>query len=299
MLSFTTRRDLYGNLTNDTGSDNLSLGDTLMNESEKRVINKRAWDFTQRLFLDVTVANQQFYNLPVNYRRLIGQPTITVGSIKYTPREAPDRATWDNITSVSNTSDIPQIFFIFNNQIGFYPTPSSSANVIELPYEKQSRDLSVADFTTGTVLSITNGATTVEGTGSPTWTSGMAGRFIQISEDNSATSGDNQWYEIASVTDSDTLELVIPYEGTTIASATQGYIIAQMSILPNGYDMIPIYEAAQQYFIKTLEAGKADRYGNLHAALQKDLDRDHGQKTSSVVVEEIDRLKNPNLFVRQ
>ena len=94
------------------------------------------------------------------------------------------------------------------------------------------------------------------------------------------------------------LELKIPYEGTTISGATQSYTIAQMSILPDGYDMLPIYEASQQYFIKSLEAGKADRYKILYDDLMKDLIRDHGQKTSSVVVEEVGMVKNPNLFVK-
>jgi len=156
MLSFTQRRDLYGKLTRDNSSDNLTLGDTLMNEEEKRVINSRGWDFTQRVFTDTTVANQQFYNLPVNYRRLIGKPTITVGSTTYTPREAPDRETWDILNSTTDKSDIPQFFFIFNRQIGFYPTPSTTSNTITLPVEIQAIDLSIADFTTGTITNLHN-----------------------------------------------------------------------------------------------------------------------------------------------
>ena len=296
MLSYTQRRNLYGDYTSDSSTENLSFGDTVMNESEKRVINKRAWDFTQRTFADTTVASQQFYNLPVNYRRLIGNPTVTVGGTTYTPTEVPDRTSWDRLNSTSSTSDIPQYFFIFNKQIGFYPKPTSSGNTISIPYELQSRKLSVADFTTGTIVSIANGATTVTGTGT-SWTDGMAGRYIQITEDNTADSGDNQWYEVASITGGTILELSIPYEGTTIAAATQGYTLAQMSVLPDGYDMLPVYEASQQYFIKTLEAGKADRYGELYDDLMLDLTKDHGQKSSSVVVEQVGMIKNPNLYL--
>lgn len=299
MLSFTTRRDLYGKLTRDASSDNLSLGDTLMNEEEKKIINSRAWDFIQRVFTDTTVASQQFYNLPVNYKKLIGQPTITVGSVTYSPQEAPDRATWDWINSVSFTSDVPQFFYIFNKQIGFFPTPSSSSNTITLPIEIQARDLSIADYTTGTILSVANGATTVEGTGSPAWTSGMAGRFIQISEDNSATSGDNQWYEIASVTDVDTLELVLPYQGTSIAAATQAYKLAQISILPDGYHNLPVYKAAQEYYIQNIEAAKADRFKTLYDDLFRTLISDRGSKTSDVSINDGRNIgiKNPNLYL--
>ena len=297
-LTYTERRNLYGQLTNDSDATNLSFGDTLMNEEEKRVVNKRAWDFTQRLRTSTTVAAQQFYNFPVNYRRLIGNPTINVGSILYTPLEAPDREFWDRVTSVDQQSDIPQWFFIFNRQIGFYPTPSTAGNTINLPIEIQARDLSVADYSTGTIAAATNGDATITGTGT-NWTAGMAGRYIQIAEDNTATSGDNQWYEIASITSGTALELTIPYEGTTFSGATQSYTLAQRTILPNGYDLIPVYAASEQYFIKTLEAGKADRYRLLREDLQRDLDRDHGQKSSSVVIEEKGPIRNPNLYVRQ
>lgn len=299
MLSFTERRDLYGQLTRDTSTDNLSFGDTLMNEEEKRIINSRGWDFSQRVTTSTTVASQQFYNLPVNYRRLIGKPTITVGSTTYTPREAPDRETWDILNSTTNTSDIPQFFFIFNKQIGFYPTPSSSGNTITLPIEIQAIDLSIADFSTSTITSIANGATTVTGSGT-SWTDGMAGKFIRIDDDNSSTSGDNEWYEISSVTSSTVIELVLSYAGTTIATATQTYTLAQMSIMPDGYDNLPVYKASQQYFIQNESSNKAAGFKQLYDELFLTLISDHGLKTSDVAIDdEIGFIKNPNLFVRQ
>ena len=298
-ITYTERRTVYGQLTNDSSTANLDFGDRLMNEEEKRVINSRAWDFTQRLHTTLTVANQQFYNLPVNYRKMIGQATITVGSIVYTVPMAPDRQAWDRLNSVSTTSDIPQWAYLFNNQIGFYPKPSTAGNTISLPYELQAIDMSVADFTTGTILSVAAAATTVEGTGSPTWTAGMAGKYLRINDDNSATSGDNQWYEIASVTDTDTLVLSIPYEGTAIASATQSYTIAQLSILPNGYDMLPVYKAAEQFYIKEIDAAKTDRFSKLHKELFTTLTRDRGSKTSDLVIGENVSVKNPNIYLRQ
>lgn len=297
MLSYTTRRNLYGNLTKDKSSSNLDFGDTVMNESEKRTCNKRAWDFTQRLHTDVTVAGQADYNLPVNYRRLIGNPTVTIGGIVYTPAEAPSRLEWDRITSVDNTSDIPQYFYIFNNKIEFYPKPSSSSNTITLPYELQAKALTNADYTNGSIVSITNGATTVTATGT-TFTAPMAGRYIRITADDATTSGDGEWYRIASVTSGTVLELAIPYEGTTIAAATQPYTIGQMSVLPDGYDMIPVLDAATKYFIANPEGGKAANYKSEYDDLMKELIQDHGQKTSSVVIEQGGGIKNPNLYIR-
>lgn len=300
MLSYTGRRNLFGKLTNDSSSENLSYGDTLMNEDEKRIMNKGAWPFLQRTTTVDTVASQQFYNLPFNYRKLIGNPTITVGSITYTPIEIPDRATWDRLNSTVDTSDIPQSFFIFNNQIGFYPIPSSSGSTITLPYEIQQKDLNVADYVTGSIVSIANGATTVTGT-STVWTDAFVGRFIKITGDDSTTTGDNEWYEIASVTSNTILELTKAYDGDSIATATQGYTVGQFSVLPDGYDRLPVYKATEIYYIENGDQSKADRFGRLYEGLFVDLTADRGSKTSNLVINDVDDdiIKNPNLFVNQ
>jgi len=69
------------------------------------------------------------------------------------------------------------------------------------------------NYSTGTVT-IANGATTVEGAG-VTWTGAMAGRDILLS---------GIWYLIASVTDSDTLEIALPFAGEALSGSA--YIIA-------------------------------------------------------------------------
>lgn len=300
MLGYQQRRNLYGTFTVDTSSDNLTLGDTLINEAEKRIINSHAWAFLQRDFTDTTVALQQFYKLPFNYRKLIGKPTITIGSTTYTPEEAPNTEFWNRLNATSgDNSDIPQYFFLFDNEIGFYPTPSTTGNTITLPYEIMQKDLSRADFTTGTITTATNGSTAIVGTGT-SWTTALAGRFIKIEADDTADSGDNEWYEITTVTDATNIVLDRTYGGTTIGSATQSYIIAEDSILPDGYDMLPIYKAVENYYVTNGNFGNADRFKIQYDELLAQLIKDRGTKSSNLVVDGPDRdIKNPNLFIRQ
>ena len=297
-MSYTSRRNLYGKFTQNTSTENLEYGDTLMNEIEKRILNSRAWDFLERVHTDVTVASQQFYDLPVRYKKLIGRPTITVGSQTYQPLEAPNRSAWDRINSTESESDTPQYFFIFNGKIGFYPTPATADNTITLPYEIQAIDLSIADYDTGTITSIANGGTTVEGSGT-SWTASMVGRYIRIDDDNTTTSGDNAWYKIASVTDSDTLELDVPYEGASITGATQSYTIAQVSLIPNGYDNLPVYKAAEQYWIDNEDFSKADRFARLYNEGIEIMENERLSKTTSFVVEEDVPILNPNLYIHK
>lgn len=297
MLSYTQRRNLYGKFTKNTTTTNLTDGDLLMNEHEKKIVNTRAWDFTQRALTRTTIASQQFYNLHVNYRRIIGAPYVTVGTNRYTTQEVPTREEWDKLNSSSDTSDIPEYHFIFNKQIGFYPTPSSNGNTITIPIEIQAKDLSVADFTTGSIVTATNADETIVGTGT-SWTAGMAGRYLKISEDNTADSGDNQWYEISSITDGTNLELVLPYQGTSISSATQGYTMGQLSILPDGYDLLPVYHAAVTYWTENPDPERrAQKYKESYNELLETLINDHTRKSSDPSFGNVDTSKNPNLYL--
>lgn len=84
----------------------------------------------------------------------------------------------------------------------------------------------MAQYKTGTV-SVTNGSPTVEGSGT-TFTGGnvTAGDIFTVL-------GDNTWYEVASVTDADTLVLAANYAGTTASGAA--YTITRDFTTNNGY----------------------------------------------------------------
>jgi hypothetical protein len=57
MLTYTSRRSLYGSLTNNTSTANLSLGDTLMNSEDRRLLGKRPWQFNQKTATASTTAS--------------------------------------------------------------------------------------------------------------------------------------------------------------------------------------------------------------------------------------------------
>src|SRR3990167_9165645 len=57
MLTYTSRRNLFGNLVNNSASATLTLADTLLNISDKRIIAARDWDFLDRQYTLTTVAD--------------------------------------------------------------------------------------------------------------------------------------------------------------------------------------------------------------------------------------------------
>ncbi len=295
MLSYTNLRTQYGLLTNDTSSENLSLGTTLMNENIRQVCAEKPWPFLEKLKNISTVASQQFYDLPADYLKTTSV-TVTISSIKYHPREVSSRKQWDYITSSTYAGDIPQFFFIFNGQIGFYPTPATSvSNAIGFVYRRNVPDLNLADYTTGTVTAV-NGDETITGAGT-TFTSPMIGRYLRITgTDTAASSGDHFWYEIDSVTSATALELVKPYAGLGTVGAA--YTIGQMPVLPEAFHMLPVLSACQIYFsTKNVDNGRAKQFQDKYDAMFEKLCDSYGSKTDSVVVLDDDiSVENPNLY---
>src|SRR5690242_7537387 len=98
MLSYTALRNLYGSMTNDSSSANLTLGDSFINQAYRLLTSSRDWDWLQKTSTDSEVASQQFYTLPDDYDSLVNV-TVLQGTYLYTPRECPTRVMWDQINT--------------------------------------------------------------------------------------------------------------------------------------------------------------------------------------------------------
>jgi len=297
MLTYTGSIDLYKRLSNNGETANSTLGAILINEGVRMMMGATAWPFLEKTFTTATVDGTQFYEIPAVAQKVLNV-TMTVGTYRYTPRQVFSRADWDRLNSPQNVkNNNPSYFFVFDNQVGFWPTPSTTGNPININYQRQVRDLSVADYTTGTITSIANGGTTVVGSGT-SWTANMAGKSIRFTHTNAANSGDGIWYEIASVTNATTLELVSPYQGTSIAVATALYTVADIPVIPENYQMGPVYWAVSEYWRMQGDAGRADRFENKYEKLVQQMFEDEGKKTTNPSIDEgfyNPQIINPNL----
>ena len=303
--SYTGGRNLYGQLTNDTSSGNLSNGDTYVDASVSDLIGKRAWPFLFRESTTTTVGSQQYVIIPRNYTKLTSVK-VTQGTTVWTPNEVPNRRFWDQLnaqTASSYTSDIPEWFYPFNGRCYFWPTPATSGNTVTFFGKIGFRGLSIADYTTGTITTATSGSTNMVGSSS-LWNDSMAGRYIRITEANGANKGDGEWYEISSVTSGTELVLSKPYLGTTIAAGTAAYTIGQMPPLPEEYGDAPIFRAVSIYYSSKTTTGasaKAKEFGAMYDTMAKQLESDYGSGTDNVILEGLDAADdtiNPNLVVR-
>ena len=306
MLTYTGSRNLFGVLTNNSSSDNLALGDILINNADADIINKKHWDFLETSRYAYTVANQQSYTFP-NYMDdgHIKSIYVTIGTTTYVLKESPSRDHWNYLNESLVYSDIPEWYFSGDDKVSFYPIPSTgdgtqpNSNKITMEFELKRKDLSVADYTTGTINSITQNSRTVTGNAT-VWTSKMNGKWIMIDDSDSVNTGDGVWYQIDSVTNNTTLVLKRPYNGDNISSGTATYTIGQCSLLPEDFQILPVWMATQVYYTSIQsDPTQAKLYETLYLNGIKRLEESFSDRGTSPVIGSGDgEMINPNLTIQ-
>lgn len=268
MKTFTTLRNTTAKFCNVNVSDTtkMSLIDANVNDSIRTMCNLHGGKlrFLETTKDMATVASQEAYQIPNSFRKLIdmyiysgtGASTDTI----YTPEMVFDPTKWKRIKQARyGSQDVPYFTYVEGRKFFLQPIPQTSGNLITLRGRLNTRDLTIEDYTTGTIVSVANGGTAVVGSGT-TWTTDMAGRYIQITETTAAKGGDGFWYEIASVTNNTELVLTKPYEGVLIAAGVAAYTIGQVSAIPEAYDIGICYRSAALYWDNQNDLQRAKSY---------------------------------------
>jgi hypothetical protein len=284
---------------NNSDTDSVAWGLEQVNDSLRYLTGK--FYFNEATYTTDTVALQQFYSLPPHAKKLINV-TVEIGGFLWVPNYCPNRRLWDQLnTQTALYQDYPEFFFPYYNEVGLFPTPASSGNTITMNYETRIVDLTMDDVTQATgpsTMSATNGDATLTAS-SATFLNWMVGQWVRIPFSTSnSTSGDNQWYQIDSVTDSTHCELVAPYSGNTITGAS--FTIGQVPLLTEDYQDLPLYRMGWIYYTTRLkDATRAAEYKKLYDTGFEMLNNEYGQKiTSPVLIDDDTPLYNPNLFAR-
>lgn len=290
---------MFGNLCNNSSAATLAVAQTLMNDSEKRIIAAKDWPFLWRQYTVNTAASTSTYKLP-SYTQKPQGLYITVGAYRYVPDEVTNSSQWDDIAQVVRTSDIPEHYRVYDGSVEIYPRPTTAGNVITFNGRRVAKDLLRADYTTGTIVTLATAATitTVTGSGT-TWSAAMIGRWIRIDGVDAANAGDNFWYEIATVPSATTLTLVRTYGGTAISAGSATYTIGEVSLIPEPHDQLPVFEALKIYFTSIdPDPAKSKLYGAMFEENYAQMFKDYTSKTNVVLDDggDTDDI-NPNLQV--
>lgn len=225
----------------DTSADSLILIKRAINQGAKQfgAILNREWRNTQKTFN--LVADQQYYQTPEDCIR-VKSVTAVISGIQYVLTEVPDEDTWNRLNATDTSSSQPSHFFIRgNDEFGIFPIPAVSVTTGgRVNYERRMRDMSAADYSTGTITTTLNSAT-VTGSGT-TFTAAMVGRSLKVADPN----GDGMWYKIAAYVDANTLTLENTYAGVTAASLA--YSIGELPDIPEEYHEALVDYALFRYY---------------------------------------------------
>ncbi len=294
MLSFTNLQTSFGDYSQNTSSSNLARGAQLMNIEHRYLLQK--FFSNEATYSIVTVAQQQAYKLPPDYSKL-KTGTLTIGDLKWTPREILTRQEWDNLNVFPYYADIPNNFFIYQYQFNLWPIPSTAGNTITFNYQRRIPDLSIADYTTPGTISVTNGSTTVTGVGTsfvPTVNSVSESRYIKFDQ----PTGDNLWYQIATVNSTTSITLVAPYQGVSVVSSST-YTIGQMPLLLEDFQDMLLWKALIFYYSTIVDKPeKFKEYSALYNEKLALLEEYCGTKTVNVNLGQRPISRNPNLYVQ-
>ncbi len=249
----------------------------------------------------LTLGGQQFYPLPPNYSKL-KSITITIGNLQWTLGETFTTQEWTALNVFPYYADIPKTFFIFpggdhGGQIGIWPIPSTTGNIITFSYKFRVPDLSLADYTTAGSLSVTTKTNAVTGSGTtfvPTTNIQNESRWIQFAQPK----GDNLWYQITSIPSTTSILLYQPYQGITVSSAAAGtYTIGQMPLLAEDFHDMLVWKALCYYFSTIVDnPNKYKEFKQMYDEKLELLAEYSGSNTVQVNLRESFNGRNPNIY---
>jgi hypothetical protein len=227
--------------TEDASADSLTLIKRALNQGAKQfgAILNREWRNTNKTFS--LVEDQQYYQTPEDCIRMKSL-VVTIGGTSYVLQEVPDEDTWNLLNETVDTSNIPEFFYVRgNDEFGIYPIPSANGtNAGRINYERRMRDMSAANYTTGTITVTLNSATVIGA--DTTFTAAMVGRSLKVNDPN----GDGMWYKIAAFVDANTLTLENTYAGAT--ANTLSYTIGELPDIPEEFHESLIDYALYRYY---------------------------------------------------
>lgn len=187
---------------------------------------------TQKPVTMATAVGTQYYPYPPGLVS-IDDVVVTIGSVQYPLTTIYAQHQWDVINAIQiQPTAIPQFLFPRRDDFGIWPIPQGIYTVT-FYYYLRDRNLTIADYTTGTVT-VTNGDATITGTNT-VWTAAMVGRWFTVTDPTGI--GQGYWYRIASFTNATSMELDRTYVSTTQSGLT--YRIGESPEIPEeGHELL-------------------------------------------------------------
>lgn len=172
-----------------------------------------------------TAASTQNYPYPQGEVTIDGV-VVTVGSVNFPLKIVSSEYQWEQLNAILiQASALPQFYFPRRDGFDIWPIPQA-VYTGKIYYHYRDRNLSVADYTGGSIQVTANSASIV-GNGTA-FTPSMVGRWLSVTDPT--VSGQGYWYRILSYGSATTLTLDRVYTGSSSASCS--YVIGETPELP-------------------------------------------------------------------
>jgi hypothetical protein len=242
----------------------------------------------------------QSYRLPANISKL-KTASITIGQLVYIAYPINSVQEWVKINALPYTAAYPAYFFMYNNELQFWPIPSATGEIITLYAQINTPDLTYADVT-GTIasagISVNSNIVTATGTPFSSYPQNVDLTFTNLQFSATPPFGDGLNYQIQNFTSNTVATLLKPVVYAPNEAGAGTFTIGQYPLLdPNFHDAI-LYGALRTYFSSIAkDTDKAGYFGGLYQERLGRMEYYLSNKQSNVDLGSTPVPRNPNLFL--
>jgi len=161
MITYSQSLSLYQTYTKNTSATNQTLGATLYNDSLRTIcsINGGKWPFLETEEIVRTIADREYVTIPNNIRKVMSfryvQGTDPNTDANVIPRMIFDSSAWERVLQARlGSSSWPYFAYQKDRRLVFRPIPSTDDNLIAVRGRLNVTDLSIADYSTGSIVSV-------------------------------------------------------------------------------------------------------------------------------------------------
>jgi hypothetical protein len=277
----------YLDNTRDDSAENSQRGIDKINSIQKMLCASHNYHFLETLYTVPTVTGVGTFPLPKDYRKMI-TVSQTYGTREWPINEMVDPKAFNRLFYLSTVMSafVAQYYHVRGKNLLIFPFCSTSTDYIKMFYMKAPVNMVQVDYNEG-LITVTNAATTVTGSGTYWSTNVVAGSYIILNDEA---------YLIDTVVSDTQLTIDQKFQGATLTS--QPYLIGDLPTIPEPFTDILWIGAAREYWAlykkdEVQSALLADRFNEYEARLKENT---NAKTTEDFISPRRATIWNPNMY---
>lgn len=242
----------------------------------------------------------QSYRMPANISKL-KTASITIGQLVYIAYPINSVQEWVKTNALPYTAAYPAYFFLYNDELQFWPIPSQTGYIITLYAQINTPDLSYADVT-GTIASagMSVGSNIITATGTPfsVYPQNVDLTFTNLQLVAAPPYGDGLNYPVQSFTSTSSATLLKSAVYAPNQAGTGTFTIGQYPLLDGNFHDAILYGALRTYFSTiNKDTDKSGYFGGLYQERLNRMEFYLSTKQVNVDLGSTPLPRNPNLYL--